>query len=200
MINFWNKRYAEKVYAYGIEPNQFFKNQLAKLPKGKILFAAEGEGRNAVYAAMQGFEVSAFDSSVEGKNKAESLAQNKNVAISYTVSGLEEIDFPENYFDILVLVYAHFPFEIRKKHHQKLIHFLKPNGIIIFEAFGKEQLNYTSGGPKQLDMLFSEDEIKSEFQNIDFTYLNTEETILDEGPYHQGKANVVRFIGKKTNY
>ena len=197
MNNFWNERYAEKVFAYGIEPNQFYKEQLANLPKGKILFAAEGEGRNAVYAAQQGFEVSAFDSSVEGKNKAEALALEKNVAISYTVSGLEDVDFPENYFDVIVLVYAHFPYEIRKKYHQKLVSFLKPNGSIIFEAFGKEQLNYTSGGPKQLDMLFSEDEIKSEFQNIDFTYLKTEETILDEGPYHQGKANVVRFIGQK---
>lgn len=197
MNNFWNERYAEKVFAYGIEPNKFYKEQLAKLPKGKILFAAEGEGRNAVYAAQQGFEVSAFDSSVEGKNKAEALAQEKNVAISYSVAGLEEIDFPENYFDVIVLVYAHFPYEIRKKYHQKLVSFLKPNGSIFFEAFGKEQLNYTSGGPKQLDMLFSEEEIKSEFQNIDFTYLKTEETFLDEGPYHQGKANVVRFIGQK---
>jgi len=152
MNNFWNERYAEKVFAYGIEPNQFYKEQLANLPKGKILFAAEGEGRNAVYAAQHGFEVSAFDSSVEGKNKAESLAEEKNVAISYTVSGLEDVDFPENYFDVIVLVYAHFPYEIRKKYHQKLVSFLKPNGSIIFEAFGKEQLNYTSGGPKQLDM------------------------------------------------
>jgi 2-polyprenyl-3-methyl-5-hydroxy-6-metoxy-1,4-benzoquinol methylase len=198
MNNIWNERYAKKVFVYGIEPNQFYKEQLAKLSIGKILFAAEGEGRNAVYAAQQGFEVSAFDSSIEGKNKAEALALEKNVKISYTVLGLEDVDFPENYFDILVLVYAHFPYEIRKKYHQKLVSFLKPNGSIIFEAFGKEQLNYTSGGPKQLDMLFSEDEIKSEFLGLNFNYLETVEITLDEGPYHQGKGNVVRCIGQKS--
>jgi hypothetical protein len=106
-------------------------------------------------------------------------------------------NYPENSFDTLVLVFAHFPYAIRKKYHKKLVSYLKPNGIIIFEAFGKEQLNFQSGGPKQLDMLFSEDEIKEEFLGINFSYLATVETTLDEGPYHQGKGNVVRFIGQK---
>jgi 2-polyprenyl-3-methyl-5-hydroxy-6-metoxy-1,4-benzoquinol methylase len=197
MNNFWNERYAKKAFAYGIEPNQFYKEQLAKLSQGNILFAAEGEGRNAVYAALQGFEVSAFDSSSEGKNKAEALALENKVTIHYEVKGLEDVHYLENSFDALVLVFAHFPYAIRKKYHKKLVSYLKPNGIIIFEAFGKEQLNFQSGGPKQLDMLFSEDEIKEEFPGINFSYLATVETTLDEGPYHQGKGNVVRFIGQK---
>ncbi len=197
MNNFWNESYAEKIFAYGIAPNEFYKEQLAKLPKGKILFAAEGEGRNAVYAAQQGFEVFAFDSSSEGKNKAETLALENKVSIHYEVKGLEEVHHPENSFDVIVLVYAHFPYETRKKYHKKLVSFLKPNGTIIFEAFGKEQLNFQSGGPKQLDMLFSEEEIRNEFPGLNFSYLATVETTLNEGPYHQGKGNVVRFIGQK---
>ena len=197
MNNFWNERYAEKIFAYGIAPNEFYEEQLAKLPKGKILFAAEGEGRNAVYAAQQGFEVFAFDSSSEGKNKAETLAHENKISIHYEVKGLEEVHHPENSFDVIVLVYAHFPYETRKKYLKKLVSFLKPNGTIIFEAFGKEQLNFQSGGPKQLDMLFSEEEIRNEFPGLNFSYLATVETTLNEGPYHQGKGNVVRFIGQK---
>lgn len=198
MIEFWNERYSEKNYAYGIEPNSFFKEQLKKLPKGKILFPAEGEGRNAVYAAQQGFEAFAFDNSKEAKNKAELLAIEKKVRLNYEISGLEDVNYDVNSFDVLVLIFAHFPANIRKQYGAKLLSSLKPNGYIVFEAFGKEQILLNSGGPKQVDMLFSEEEIKKEFSNIDFISLETVETDLDEGPFHQGKANVVRLLGKKN--
>lgn len=197
MTEFWNERYAKEKYAYGIDPNFFFKEQLKKIPKGKILFPAEGEGRNAVFAAREGFEVVAFDNSKEGKKKAELLAQEKKVKLNYQVSGLEEVYYPENTFDVLVLIFAHFPANIRKEYSSKLLSFLKPNGYVIFEAFGKEQIHFNSGGPKQVEMLFSEEEIKEEFPNINFVFLETVETNLDEGPFHQGKANVVRFVGTK---
>jgi cyclopropane fatty-acyl-phospholipid synthase-like methyltransferase len=197
MTEFWNERYAKEKYAYGIDPNFFFKEQLKKIPKGKILFPAEGEGRNAVFAAQEGFEVVAFDNSKEGKKKAELLAQEKKVKLNYQVSGLEEVYYPENTFDVLVLIFAHFSTNIRKEYSSKLLSFLKPNGYIIFEAFGKEQIHFNCGGPKQVEMLFSEEEIKEEFPNINFVFLETVETNLDEGPFHQGKANVVRFVGTK---
>ncbi len=113
------------------------------------------------------------------------------------VSELENLNYPTNSFDALVLVFAHFPASIRKQYHEKLLSFLKPNGLVIFEAFAKEQLNYNSGGPKQIEMLFSEEEIHDEFRNIYFIKLETVETNLDEGPYHQGNGKVVHFIGKK---
>ena len=97
------------------------------------------------------------------------------------------------------MIYAHVPAEIRKDFHQHLTRLLKPNGIIIFEAFSKEQLNYSSGGPKSLDMLYSKEEVKEEFSGIHFDYLTTEIIHLDEGKYHQGPGSVVRFIGKKLS-
>ncbi|MFM7017839.1 class I SAM-dependent methyltransferase [Flavobacterium sp.] len=197
MKDFWNERYANKEYAYGVKPNEFYKSGLNLVPKGKLLFAAEGEGRNAVYAAQQGYEVYALDNSIEAKNKAEKLAADNNVKIDYLVSELENLDYTINSFDALVLVFAHFPASIRKQYHEKLLSFLKPNGLVIFEAFAKEQLNYNSGGPKQIEMLFSEEEIHDEFRNIYFIKLETVETNLDEGPYHQGNGKVVHFIGKK---
>ena len=197
MKQFWNERYAEKEFAYGKEPNQFLKENLHKLPKGKILFVAEGEGRNAVFAAQNGYEVVAFDYSESAKSKALTLAKEQNVQLNYLVSDVMDLSFEPESFDAMVFIFTHFPAVIRKQAHQKLVSFLKPKGKILFEAFSKEQLNYTSGGPKDIDMLFSEEEVKNEFPNIVFERLSTEKVILDEGLFHQGEGVVVRFIGTK---
>jgi ubiquinone/menaquinone biosynthesis C-methylase UbiE len=198
MSDFWNQRYAEKEYTYGIQPNQFLVASISKLPKnGKILFPAEGEGRNAIFAAKNGFEIVAFDTSSEGKKKADKLAAADSVNIVYQVGILEDLNFEEASFDGVVLIYAHFPKAIRKAMHQQILRLVKPNGIIIFEAFSKEQLSYPSGGPKDIAMLFSEEEVKDEFENIEFDFLKTEIIELNEGPFHQGTGSVVRFIGKK---
>ena len=142
MNDFWNERYAEKEYAYGIHPNQFLADSILKLPKhGKILFPAEGEGRNAVYAAKNGFEVTAFDLSSGGKKKADKLANDNDVKIDYEVGKLEDLNFDEASFDGVVLIYAHFPKAIRKALHQQILRLVKPNGVIVFEAFSKEQLD-----------------------------------------------------------
>jgi 2-polyprenyl-3-methyl-5-hydroxy-6-metoxy-1,4-benzoquinol methylase len=197
MKQFWNERYNEDVFAYGTAPNQFLKDTIHFLPQGNILFVAEGEGRNAVFAAKKGLNVSAFDYSESGQQKALSLAQMHNVTIDYLVSDVLALPYEKESFDGLVLIFAHFPAEIRKEAHLKLLELLKPGGKIIFEAFGKEQLNYTSGGPKDIDMLFSEEEVKNEFPVISFDRLSTEKIVLDEGLFHQGEGVVVRFIGTK---
>ncbi|WP_396189321.1 class I SAM-dependent methyltransferase [Flavobacterium sp.] len=197
MKQFWNERYNEDIFAYGTAPNQFLKDSIHFLPQGNILFVAEGEGRNAVFAAKKGLKVSAFDYSESGQQKALSLAQMHNVIIDYLVSDVLALPYEKESFDGLVLIFAHFPAEIRKQAHLKLLELLKPEGKILFEAFGKEQLNYTSGGPKDINMLFSEEEVKNEFPTVSFDSLSTEKIVLDEGLFHQGEGVVVRFIGTK---
>ena len=197
MKQFWNERYNEDIFVYGTAPNQFLIDTIHFLPQGNILFVAEGEGRNAVFAAKNGLKVSAFDYSESGQQKALSLAQIHNVTIDYLVSDVLALPYEKESFDGLVLIFSHFPAEIRKNAHLKLLELLKPEGKIIFEAFGKEQLNYTSGGPKDINMLFSEEEVKNEFPTVSFDSLSTEKIVLDEGLFHQGEGVVVRFIGTK---
>lgn len=197
MKQFWNERYAEHEFAYGKEPNQFLKENIHLLPKGKVLFVAEGEGRNAVFAAKNGFDVSAFDYSASGQKKAMQLATENKVEIFYLVADVLALPYEENSFDAIVFIFAHFPSDIRTEAHLKLISLLKPKGKILFEAFSKEQINYTSGGPKDSKMLFSELEVKNEFSAIDFDFLTTEIIHLNEGPHHQGEGSVIRFIGAK---
>lgn len=199
MKQFWNDRYTESEFAYGKEPNQFLKEHIHLFPKGKVLFVAEGEGRNAVFAAKNGLQVYAFDYSDSGQKKAMVLASENNVVIDYEVSDVLQLSYEKNSFDAIVFIFAHFPSDIRKKAHEELLSLVKPNGKIVFEAFSKEQLKYTSGGPKESAMLFYEEEVRKEFVNVTFDFLKSQLVMLNEGPYHQGEGKVIRFIGTKNN-
>ena len=140
MKDFWNNRYKIEDSAYGYEPNEFFRKELTKLKSGKILLPAEGEGRNAIFAAKLGWDVSAFDMSEQGKVKAEKLASENDVSIKYSVGEFEELDYPKHHFDAIGLIYAHFTAETKSRYHKILDGYLKPGGTIIFEEFSKSNL------------------------------------------------------------
>jgi 2-polyprenyl-3-methyl-5-hydroxy-6-metoxy-1,4-benzoquinol methylase len=198
----WNDRYSKVEFAYGEEPNDYLKEQIAKLNIGTILFPAEGEGRNAVFAAKLGWTVSAFDISNEGKSKALKLAKKNNVTIDYKVGELHTLDFVIEQFDAIALIYAHFPADIKSLYHKTFDKFLKNDGIIIFEAFSKKHIAYVTanekvGGPKDFETLFSIDEIKSDFPNYEIIELVEKEIELHEGLYHNGIGSVIRFLGRK---
>lgn len=199
----WEERYNKPEYAYGKEPNVFLKDQLEQLTPGKILFLADGEGRNSVYAATQGWQASACDISPAGKEKALKLAEANGVEIDYRVGELPELGYEPNSFDAIALIYAHLPAEIRPKYHRLLSSYLKSGGTIIFEAFGKNHLTHREknpavGGPQLPELLFSIDEITSDFNDLDPKILREEVIELHEGLYHNGQGSVVRFVGKKS--
>lgn len=204
MEAFWNERYAESDYAYGKNPNGFFKWALEKHPPQKrVLFGAEGEGRNAVYAAKQGYEVTAFDISEEAKKKAKLLAEEQKVEINYLIGDFMTMPFKKGEFDAVVLIFAHFPPNLIEQYHQKLGSLVKKGGYIILEGFSKNNLplrqkNPAIGGPANVDMLFSCEQIQAQFDGFDPLVLKETMTSLDEGQYHQGEASVVQFIGQKT--
>jgi len=198
----WNERYSSNEFAYGEEPNNYLKEQLEKLDAGTILFPAEGEGRNAVFAAKLGWTVSAFDISTQGKNKAFQLAEANHVTIDYQVGELQALNYNIGQFDAIALIYAHFPADIKSLYHKTLNKYLRKNGLIIFEAFSKKHIDYNTknekvGGPKDIAMLFSIDELKSDFVNYKIIELAEKEIELNEGLFHNGKGSVIRFVGRK---
>jgi hypothetical protein len=200
MKQFWEDRYGKEEFAYGEEPNQFLKEQLISLELGTILFPAEGEGRNAVFAAELGWNVSAFDLSSEGQRKANLLAQKKGVEIDYILDPISDLPYTANQFDAMALIYAHFPANVKSTFHKLLSSYVKPGGIVIFEAFSKNHLtlnNEKAGGPKDINMLFSVEEVQIDFSNFEVLYLKEEEVELSEGLFHNGISSVVRFVGRK---
>ncbi|MCB9195426.1 MAG: class I SAM-dependent methyltransferase [Flavobacteriales bacterium] len=202
MKQFWDDRYSEESYAYGDTPNEFFKEQLTKLSTGRLLLPAEGEGRNAVFAAKQGWNVIAFDQSESGKKKALKLAAKNHVSINYDIHDLLHLDYALESFDAIALIYVHMPPSIRMQVHQGLCKLLKSGGKLILEGFSKDHLKYNSvnpkaGGPQNLELLFSYDELKSDFCDMDIQSLEEEITHLQEGLYHVGESAVVRMVATK---
>lgn len=198
----WNDRYSNDEFAYGEAPNNYLKEELEKLAVGTILFPAEGEGRNAVFAAQLGWTVSAYDISLEGKNKALRLAAANHVTIDYQVGELQTLNYIPEQFDAIALIYAHFPAEIKSDCHKTLDQYLRKGGIVIFEAFSKNHLDYIAknekvGGPKDIESLFSIEEIKADFNNYEIITLEEKEIELNEGVFHNGQGSVIRFVGRK---
>ncbi|TNE74094.1 class I SAM-dependent methyltransferase [bacterium] len=199
MKAFWNERYSQDEYVYGIKPNEYVKQQIKKIKPGTIFFPAEGEGRNAVYAAQLGWVVSAFDQSESAKDKAMKLAHVKKVVLDYQIHDILELDaYKNDSFDAIALVFVHLPQEIRIPFHKRLIELLKPGGTLIIEAFRQEQLEKTSGGPKLKELLMTREMLETDFSNLTIVELVEIETHLDEGAYHVGDASVIRLTGIKS--
>jgi len=195
---FWDTRYSAEEFIYGINPNVFFKESLEKLDPGKILMLGEGEGRNAVFAATKGWQIDAVDFSNTAKEKALGLAKERSVTINYTVSRLEDYQLvPENY-DAVGNIFAHINSSLREIVHPGIINTLKIGGHLIVEVFEKEQLGRTSGGPQNIDMLYSIEELKKDFGSMKIILLEKKEVILNEGDHHKGKAMVVRLLAQKV--
>lgn len=197
MKNFWDERYSTDKYIYGIQPNLFFEEQITKLPPGKLLLVGEGEGRNAVFAAKLGWQVHAIDSSTVAKQKALKLAEENNVAIHYETADVLNYNFGANSYDAIGIIFFHINEQESSSFFNKIYDSLKPNGKIILELFSKNQLGKKSGGPQELDMLCSLEQIHKSFPLLKPEILIEENIYLSEGEFHQGEASVIRFVGVK---
>lgn len=194
----WDKRFAGEEFFYGTTANDFLQQQVHQLA-GKVLSIAEGEGRNAVFMAQQGLQVLGVDGSKVGLEKAQKLAAKKGVSIETQVVDLAEYTPTPAGFDGAVSIFAHLPPQLRKAVHQKVEEALKPGGIVVLEGYSKEQLNNDTGGPKNIDMLFSLADIQADFPNCEVLLGQTIEREVFEGSGHTGLASVVQFVAKKRS-
>lgn len=197
MQQFWNDRYTDHDNVYGMNPNVFYKQELDKLPPGKLLLPGEGEARNAIYAAKQGWDVTAFDSSNKAVEKGLGNAKQAAVNINYIHADTASFKVVPNTFNAIALVYFHLLPEQRIPFHQKLIEWLKPGGILIIECFNPQQLGKLSGGPKDINMLYSEEMLRNDFSALNIKECFTTTQVLDEGDFHKGEAELIRFVATK---
>jgi len=197
MKDFWDKRYSEKNYAYGKEPNMFFRTQILGLSPGRLLLPAEGEGRNAVYAASLGWEVDAFDYSEQGRQKAEQLANEVKIKINYFVADMADFDFAPQSYDMVGLIFVHVPKTSRKRLHSQCIGALKEGGLLLLEAFAKEQLVMNTGGPKDAALLYQLEDLVDDFSGLDIVDAARHRVPVLEGKYHSGDAEIIRIRARK---
>jgi len=193
----WDEKYSAEDYIYGKEPNRFLEEHAAELPPGHVLSLAEGEGRNAVYLASLGFQVTAVDHSQVGLDKAQHLAAEKSVEIETICADLADYELGEAQWDAIVSIFGHLPPDVRRRVYPKLPNALKPGGILLLEAYTPEQMGRGTGGPRSADLLVTADMLRDELPGLQFLRLEELEREVIEGRGHTGLSAVVQLIARK---
>ncbi len=193
----WNQRYAEPGYAYGTEPNDFLREQASRIPTGRVLCLAEGEGRNAVYLAERGYQVLAVDASSVGIDKTRALAEQRGVQVEAVVSDLAEYRLGESAFEGIVSVWCHLPPQLRRELHRQVVVALKPGGILILEAYTPRQLGYGTGGPPNEALTMTLAALNTELAGLEFLVAREVEREIHEGKYHDGPSHVVQVVARR---
>lgn len=198
MMNQWNTRFQAETYVYGTEPNVFLSDVQKKLRlSGDALAIAEGEGRNAVFLAEQGMNVTAWDYAESGLNKTKQLARGRGVTVETKLVHLNEAQWESERWDEIVCVFGHFPKELRKKTLQGVKEAVKQGGYFVTEVYSIHQIPYKSGGPQELDFLYSPEEFLQTFSDWRIVHFFMGEVIRHEGELHNGLSHVIQFAGQK---
>ncbi|KAB2494216.1 SAM-dependent methyltransferase [Priestia endophytica] len=197
-MNHWNTRFQSEQYVYGREPNVFLTEFQKKIKvPGDALTIAEGEGRNAVYLAEQGLNVTAWDYAESGLAKTNKLAEERGVVVSTELVDLNEANWSEAKWDEIVCIFGHFPTELRQKTLQGVKKAVKPGGYYLTEVYSHYQIPYKSGGPQNLDFLYKPEEFLKIFAEWRIVHFFMGEVERYEGDLHNGLSHVIQFVGQK---
>lgn len=193
----WDERYKSTPFYYGKMPNDFVVSSVAHIPKGEVLCLAEGEGRNSVFLARSGYQVTGVDLSEQALSHAQQLAKENKVEVHYEHADLSNYEFGKNRWAGIVSVFCHLPREIRRELHRRVVEGLCVGGAFVVEAFAPAQLSLGTGGPKDPDLLISLKDLKLELEGLDFVVAEETDRIIFEGIGHNGPSAVTQLIGIK---
>ena len=197
---FWDAKYDGKDYKYGTRPNAFLVDQVWRLkPGGRVLVPGDGEGRNGVWLAEQGHSVVTVDASPRGIQKATKLALDRGVRLNASCADLRDWHWPTGVYDAVVATFLHLTSDHRPRLHRAMLEALVPGGLLLLEAFTPAQLRHSSGGPKSPDMLYTAEILRDDFSDAEIFELEETETVLAEGPYHDGAAAVVHLAARRPS-
>jgi len=198
MKEYWNQRFAEDEFAYGDAPHVSVREQFSAPGSGRVLCLAEGQGRNAVYLASLGYEVTALDFSEVGLERAQELASRHGVAIHRLQADLSTYEFEPQAWDGIVSIFGHLPAPVRARVHAQLRGALKPGGWLQLVGYHPKQLEYATGGPQEPSMLYTVDVLKAELgEGWTFEVAEVVERELEEGPYHRGMSAFIHLLARK---
>lgn len=198
-MSHWDERYAQAGHWYGEMPNDFVKAMADQLPPGgDVLSIGEGEGRNGVYLATQGYRVTGVDASAVGLAKAQVLAASRGVVIEVVEAQLETFDLGVERWDGIVSIWCHLPPDLRRDVHARCVRALKPGGLVILEAYRPRQLEYGTGGPSDPSMLYRLDDLRRDFSGLEVVHGVEIVREVHEGAAHHGQSAVVQLVARKA--
>ena len=190
----WDERYATDEYLYGTEANTFLTSVIDRIPPGRVLCLAEGEGRNAVWLAEQGRSVTAVDASPVGLDKARQLAAARGVYIDAVVADLADYPIPADHWDAIVSIFCHIRPDLRLDLHRRSVRGLRPGGVFVLEAYTPAQLRHRTGGQPNEAMLMTLAGLRQELAGLDFVHAVECEREVVEGRLHHGLGAVVQVV------
>jgi len=193
---FWNHRYALPGWAYGTEPSDFVR-EVAETLDGPVLCLGEGEGRNAVFLAQRGLEVTAIDLSPRALEKAQRLATERGVQLTTQEADLADFALGDSQWGAILSIWCHLPPWLRTRVHADVVHALKPGGHFVLEAYTPAQLQFDTGGPKSLDLLVDPAVLKPELAGLTFERFEVLEREVQEGDWHRGRSAVVQVLARR---
>ncbi|MCC8381723.1 bifunctional 2-polyprenyl-6-hydroxyphenol methylase/3-demethylubiquinol 3-O-methyltransferase UbiG [Xenorhabdus sp. PB30.3] len=197
----WNERYSCSDYIFGTEPNIFLTSCEHLLSPGKsVLSVADGEGRNSIWLASQGLNVTAFDMSDEGLKKAKKLATLNDVSVNFKLSDIENWHWVPEQFDIVVAIFIQFaPPEMRRKIFEGMKTTLRPGGMILMQGYRPEQLEYGTGGPRELEYFYTRTLLEEMFGDFRISKLDEYDSELQEGTGHSGLSALIDLVAFKPS-
>lgn len=196
-LGFWEARYAEAPLAYGAEPNDFVREVADRIPPGRVLCLGEGQGRNAVFLASRGFDVTAMDQSPMGLLRATALAAERGVRITTFTADLAEFLIDPLSFSAIVSVFVHLPLPLRRTVHERVMNGLAGGGVYVFEQYGPEQSRYKSGGPEDPAQRPGLEALREELFKLDLEIGREVVREVLEGAYHTGLASTVQILARR---
>lgn len=194
----WDERYQSPDFIYGEAANDFLREKVSLLRARNCLCLAEGQGRNAVWLAEQGFNVTAVDQSAIGMAKAAELAAKRGVEIETQTADLANFDLGADRWDSIVSIFGHLPSTLRRDVHRKVIAALVPGGTFLLEAYTPDQLATSgTGGPADPDMLLTLAKLADELGELEILFAQETVRQVNEGDFHKGEGAVVQFVARK---
>ena len=194
----WDERYSIDDYLFGQKPAQaLLRNEEYLVPCGETLLIADGEGRNSVYLAKNGFKVTSSDSSIVAQQKAKVLADSQNVKVNFRLQNFFDIDWSKKQYDnIIGICFQFIPPELIEEAFMGLRSATKKGGTILIHGYTPEQINYGTGGPKDVSLMYTEATFTHSFTNSEVYLLEKYEAVISEGPGHNGKSAMIDFVAK----
>jgi SAM-dependent methyltransferase len=199
-FDFWQSRFAAtEDYVFGEAPNAFLAARAPAIPAGsRVLAVADGEGRNGVWLARQGHEVTSLDFSPAAQAKARRLAARHGVAPEFIEADVHGWAYPEAAFDAVVEIFTQFSSPAdRSRKWAGMRQALKPGGVLIVQGYTPAQLKYGTGGPRLEENLYTEAMLQAAFGDWRIDHLAEEVVEIDEGAGHSGRSAVVGLVARK---
>jgi SAM-dependent methyltransferase len=197
----WSQRYrdAGDDYLFGTAPNRFLEAHRHFLIAGATaLSVADGEGRNSVWLAEQGLAVTALEISPVALEKARHLARGRGVEVNFVQADIIAMDWPAETYDFVVGIFIQFVGAAEREiQFARLKQATKPGGLILLHGYTPKQLEYRTGGPPDIENLYTEPLLRQAFADFDILVLREYEDELSEGVGHKGRSAVIDLIARR---